>query len=155
MALDFWLQTRFGKLFMHSLHHLHIILFLVKHVAPQWLVLYGPVVNKMCRSVWTAPILETKAGSDISRHVTCSSAPNTSRDTSSWLRRRLNYRLNNACEADIDTLCAEECSPFLGSACGGRVLRCLTEKQDAIKSKECADEVCHLTSCTSRKAPPC
>jgi hypothetical protein len=55
--------------------------------------------------------------------------------------RRLNYRLNTACEADIDTLCAEECSPYLGSACGGRVLRCLTEKQDAIKSKECADEV--------------
>ncbi|BDA41257.1 probable Golgi apparatus protein 1 [Coccomyxa sp. Obi] len=53
---------------------------------------------------------------------------------------RLNFRLNTACEADIDTLCAEECSPFLGSACGGRVLRCLTEKQDAIKSKECADE---------------
>lgn len=57
------------------------------------------------------------------------------------MARRLNYRLNTACEADIDTLCAEECSPFLGSACGGRVLRCLTEKQDAIKSKECADEV--------------
>lgn len=54
---------------------------------------------------------------------------------------RLNYRLSNACEADIDTLCAAECTPFLGQACGGRVLRCLTEKQDAIKSKACADEV--------------
>ncbi len=54
---------------------------------------------------------------------------------------RLNYRLSNACEADIDTLCANECTPFLGQACGGRVLRCLTEKQDSIKSKACADEV--------------
>lgn len=54
---------------------------------------------------------------------------------------RLNYRLSNACEADIDTLCAAECTPFLGQACGGRVLRCLTEKQDSIKSKACADEV--------------
>ena len=54
---------------------------------------------------------------------------------------RLNYRLSNACEADIDNLCAAECTPFLGQACGGRVLRCLTEKQDSIKSKACADEV--------------
>ena len=54
---------------------------------------------------------------------------------------RLNYRLSNACEADIDNLCASECTPFLGQACGGRVLRCLTEKQDSIKSKACADEV--------------
>lgn len=51
--------------------------------------------------------------------------------------RRLNYRLNVACEADIDALCTEECSPYLGQACGGRVLRCLTEKQDAITSKAC------------------
>lgn len=54
---------------------------------------------------------------------------------------RLNYRLSEACKEDIDTLCSEECSPFLGQACGGRVLRCLTEKQDNIKSKACADEV--------------
>ena len=54
---------------------------------------------------------------------------------------RLNYRLSNACEADIDNLCAAECTPFLGQACGGRVLRCLTEKQDSIESKACADEV--------------
>ena len=49
--------------------------------------------------------------------------------------RRLNYRLNEACEADIELLCAQECSPFGAQACGGRVLRCLTEKQDSIKSK--------------------
>jgi Golgi apparatus protein 1 len=54
----------------------------------------------------------------------------------------LNYRLSEACQADIDTLCSEECSPILGQTCGGRVLRCLTEKQDSIKSKACADEVC-------------
>lgn len=52
-----------------------------------------------------------------------------------WPREcRLNYRLTEACEEDIDALCAQECS--LGAqACGGRVLRCLTDKQDSIKTK--------------------
>jgi hypothetical protein len=56
-------------------------------------------------------------------------------DVYTFLRwRRLNYRLTEACEADIDALCTQECS--LGAqACGGRVLRCLTDKQDSIKSK--------------------
>ena len=55
--------------------------------------------------------------------------------------RRLNFRLATACDDDIQTLCAEECGPFMGQACGGRVLRCLTEKQDSIKNPECASEV--------------
>ena len=54
---------------------------------------------------------------------------------------RLNFRLATACDDDIQTLCAEECGPFMGQACGGRVLRCLTEKQDSIKNPECASEV--------------
>ncbi|KAK9820440.1 hypothetical protein WJX72_010380 [[Myrmecia] bisecta] len=54
---------------------------------------------------------------------------------------RLNYRLNKACQTDIEQLCSDECSPFLGQACGGRVLRCLTDKQDAIQSVECQNEV--------------
>lgn len=56
---------------------------------------------------------------------------------------RLNYRLSAACEADIDTLCAAECTPFLGQACGGRVLRCLTEKQvGSLLSCAHSHEVC-------------
>ena len=58
-------------------------------------------------------------------------------DGGAGARCRLNYRLNVACEADINALCTEECSPYLGQACGGRVLRCLTEKQDSITSKQC------------------
>lgn len=54
---------------------------------------------------------------------------------------RLNYRLSQACEKDIDTLCSDECSFYLGQACGGRVLRCLTEKYDKITSTECQNEV--------------
>ena len=54
---------------------------------------------------------------------------------------RLNYRLSRACQNDIEQLCSDECSPFLGQACGGRVLRCLTDKQDSIKSAECQNEV--------------
>ena len=54
---------------------------------------------------------------------------------------RLNFRLADKCEADIETLCGEECSLFMGQSCGGRVLRCLTEKQDQVKSEECAAEI--------------
>ena len=54
---------------------------------------------------------------------------------------RLNYRLNSACELDIDELCAEQCSPFLGHACGGTVLRCLSDNKEKISSDECKKEV--------------
>lgn len=48
---------------------------------------------------------------------------------------RLNYRLTDKCEADIDDLCSDACNFPTGQACGGRVLRCLTNKQDQVKSK--------------------
>ena len=50
---------------------------------------------------------------------------------------RLNFRLSDKCEADIDNLCGEACALYTGQACGGRVLRCLTEKQDQVQSKVC------------------
>ncbi|KAK9797745.1 hypothetical protein WJX73_005342 [Symbiochloris irregularis] len=54
---------------------------------------------------------------------------------------RLNYRLASACEKDVAALCESECHPSMGQSCGGRVLRCLTEKQDLLTSQECRDEV--------------
>jgi Golgi apparatus protein 1 len=57
---------------------------------------------------------------------------------------RLNYRLNMACELDIDELCADECSPFLGHACGGTVLRCLSDKKESISNDECKKEVSYF-----------
>ena len=57
---------------------------------------------------------------------------------------RLNYRLNTACELDIDELCAEQCSPFLGHACGGTVLRCLSENKEKVSSQECAKEITYF-----------
>jgi len=57
---------------------------------------------------------------------------------------RLNFRLNTACEIDIDTLCAEACNPMMGEACGGSVLRCLSEKQEDIKAEECKKEVTYF-----------
>ena len=51
------------------------------------------------------------------------------------LVHRLNYRLTDKCEADIDDLCSDACNFPTGQACGGRVLRCLTNKQDQVKSK--------------------
>ena len=54
---------------------------------------------------------------------------------------RLNYRLSVACEQDVEALCAQECHPAMGQSCGGRVLRCLTEKQDQLSSQSCRDEV--------------
>ena len=54
---------------------------------------------------------------------------------------RLNYRLSVACEQDVDSLCAQECHSSMGQSCGGRVLRCLTEKQEQLSSQACKDEV--------------
>lgn len=57
---------------------------------------------------------------------------------------RLNYRLNAACELDIDELCAEQCSPFLGHACGGTVLRCLSDNKESVTSEECKKEITYF-----------
>jgi len=54
---------------------------------------------------------------------------------------RLNYRLKTACEADVASLCAGACAAATDGSCGGRVLACLADKQDAITAKACKDEV--------------
>lgn len=54
---------------------------------------------------------------------------------------RLNWRLNNACKADINTLCADICNPGSGQPCGGLVLQCLQQKQDNITASACQEEV--------------
>lgn len=54
---------------------------------------------------------------------------------------RLNYRLNRACEVEVDRLCPDACSPFQGSACGGAVLKCLSEKKANITDQACRREV--------------
>lgn len=41
---------------------------------------------------------------------------------------------------DIDSLCHDIC-PLQSQSCGGRVLRCLTDKFSELQSKECSDEV--------------
>jgi hypothetical protein len=46
-----------------------------------------------------------------------------------------------ACEADIPTLCGDVCDACAGAACGGAVLRCLTEKKVRIKKSACKKEV--------------
>ncbi len=42
--------------------------------------------------------------------------------------------------SDIDTLCHDIC-PLQSQSCGGRVLRCLTDKYNDLQSKECSAEV--------------
>ena len=54
---------------------------------------------------------------------------------------RLNYRLNKACDADIDALCFDACSPFMGQACGGAVLRCLQTKQAEVTNDACKKSI--------------
>lgn len=54
---------------------------------------------------------------------------------------RLNFRLNKACDVEIDRLCADVCSPFQGQACGGTVLNCLMENSDSIQDENCAKEL--------------
>ena len=44
---------------------------------------------------------------------------------------RLNYRLNHACESDINRLCANQCSSSPGTSCGGLVLQCLQVRKGA------------------------
>ena len=52
---------------------------------------------------------------------------------------RLNFKLAEACKTDTAELCPNKCEA--SQACGGQVLRCLTDKSDDIKSKACRDEV--------------
>ncbi|DBA68142.1 TPA: hypothetical protein ACH3X2_013949 [Trebouxia sp. C0005] len=52
---------------------------------------------------------------------------------------RLNFKLAEACKRDTDSLCPNMCQAH--QACGGQVLRCLTEKNDQIEAKKRRDEV--------------
>mmetsp|Transcript_65397 Transcript_65397/g.206659 ORF Transcript_65397/g.206659 Transcript_65397/m.206659 type:complete len:905 (-) Transcript_65397:279-2993(-) len=56
---------------------------------------------------------------------------------------RLNYRLNRACDLDVEKLCKDACDSVDPNVpeCGGLVLQCLTEKGDDITSDECRKEV--------------
>eukprot|EP00884_Botryococcus_braunii_P009912 jgi/Botrbrau1/18922/Bobra.177_2s0076.1 len=54
---------------------------------------------------------------------------------------RLNYRLARACEEDRLTLCGDLCQENDQEPCGGRVLQCLTQHYDDIKSQDCQNEV--------------
>jgi Golgi apparatus protein 1 len=54
---------------------------------------------------------------------------------------RLNYRLATNCAKDVGALCANLCSSTDGSVCGGKVLRCLTDKIEDIKAEGCKAEV--------------
>ena len=48
---------------------------------------------------------------------------------------RLHARLRAACDADVRSLCDAACPGAAEGACGGRVLACLTEKQEQLTSK--------------------
>jgi Golgi apparatus protein 1 len=54
---------------------------------------------------------------------------------------RLNYRLRTACQQDIQNLCPTVCQQSDGQVCGGKVLRCLSDKIDNIKAESCIKEV--------------
>ena len=53
---------------------------------------------------------------------------------------RLNYRLNKACDLEIDRLCADVCSPFSGQACEGTVIQCLTQKAENVTDQVTPDD---------------
>ncbi|KAG1656262.1 hypothetical protein FOA52_011910 [Chlamydomonas sp. UWO 241] len=58
---------------------------------------------------------------------------------------RLNYRLRTACEKDVAALCPTTCTSTDGqNVCGGKVLRCLTDKIDEIKEEACTKEVTYF-----------
>lgn len=71
---------------------------------------------------------------------------------------RLNFRLSTSCEKDILTLCPESCDLYSGHACGGRVLRCLTEKKTEVKAEACRAEIFYFVKMevrVSSSAPYC
>ncbi|GIL97843.1 hypothetical protein Vretimale_3387, partial [Volvox reticuliferus] len=54
---------------------------------------------------------------------------------------RFNYRLHKACQKEVDKLCPGLCQTNDGSPCGGKVLRCLTDKIEDIGDESCKKEV--------------
>ncbi|GFR44890.1 hypothetical protein Agub_g6234 [Astrephomene gubernaculifera] len=54
---------------------------------------------------------------------------------------RFNFRLKKACQKDVEKLCPGLCQTNDGSPCGGKVLRCLTDKIDDIGDEGCKKEV--------------
>ncbi len=50
---------------------------------------------------------------------------------------RLNWRLNHACEADIQKLCPSMCSTTPGVTCGGLVLQCLQVRRARLALPPC------------------
>lgn len=54
---------------------------------------------------------------------------------------RLNFRLRDSCKDDLATLCPDVCKDATKHACGGRALRCLTDKSAQIRAKGCRDEI--------------
>ncbi|EFJ50582.1 hypothetical protein VOLCADRAFT_103797 [Volvox carteri f. nagariensis] len=54
---------------------------------------------------------------------------------------RFNYRLHKACQKEVDKLCPGLCQNNDGSPCGGKVLRCLTDKIEDIGDEACKKEV--------------
>ena len=62
---------------------------------------------------------------------------------------RLNYRLNKACDLEIDRLCADVCSPFSGQACEGTVIQCLTQKAENITDQVQSTQLIHKIFATN------
>ncbi|GLI58992.1 hypothetical protein VaNZ11_000814 [Volvox africanus] len=54
---------------------------------------------------------------------------------------RFNFRLHKACQKEVDKLCPGLCQANDGSPCGGKVLRCLTDKIEDIGDEACKKEV--------------
>jgi len=54
---------------------------------------------------------------------------------------RLNYRLQRACELDVDQLCPDACDKFSYDVCGGKVYQCLSDKESKIQNEACKKEL--------------
>eukprot|EP00201_Polytomella_parva_P015143 CAMPEP_0175066598 /NCGR_PEP_ID=MMETSP0052_2-20121109/16604_1 /TAXON_ID=51329 ORGANISM="Polytomella parva, Strain SAG 63-3" /NCGR_SAMPLE_ID=MMETSP0052_2 /ASSEMBLY_ACC=CAM_ASM_000194 /LENGTH=941 /DNA_ID=CAMNT_0016333331 /DNA_START=144 /DNA_END=2969 /DNA_ORIENTATION=- len=71
---------------------------------------------------------------------------NCRKEVASYERRassdfRLNHRLAAACQNDALNLCAETCDIAGGQLCMGAVLRCLTDRREALTDGTCRKEV--------------
>ena len=66
---------------------------------------------------------------------------------------RLNRHLFKACEEDVAVLCEDGCNAYDG-ACGGQVLRCLSEKRADIKKQARRQEVFYYIKMDVRVTVP-
>ncbi len=57
---------------------------------------------------------------------------------------RLNHRLYAVCKADVALRCSTACRLEEGELCNGKVLACLSDAKETLRTPACVNEVSYL-----------